>query len=200
MQQSAMLPQSRSPRQLALALTVALGLVFGAWMVGGRSDFSLIGTGGTNGKPIPRAGELAREFQALRITESLEVELVSFSEYAGRPIWLNFWGSWCQPCRLEMPDMINAYGQLKGTGLVLLAVSLDEPIEEAFLYAAEVGANFTVLSDPNRQYTGRNYQINNFPTHIFIDASGIVRAVELAPMSVETALANAKLALSPPST
>lgn len=198
MEQSASIPQHRSPRQLALALAVSLALVLGAWMVGGRQDFSLIGTGGTNGKMIPRVGEQARDFQALRLTESLDLELVSFSAYAGRPVWLNFWGSWCQPCRLEMPDMIEAYGQLKETGLVLLAVSLDEPIDDAFLYAAQAGANFTVLSDPNRQYTGANYQINNFPTHIFIDATGVVRAVELAPMSVETALANAYLALNPP--
>jgi hypothetical protein len=54
-----------------------------------------------------------------------------------------------------------------------------------------------ILSDPTREHIGKNYQINNFPTHIFIDAQGIVRDVQLTPLSVAQALKSADLALHP---
>jgi hypothetical protein len=56
---------------------------------------------------------------------------------------------------------------------------------------------FSVLSDPNREYVSRSYQINNFPTHIFIDATGVVRDVQLKPLTVEQAIASAEAAISP---
>lgn len=191
-------PPPRSFRRIALALTVTLALVFGAWLIGGRQGFDSIGAGGKNAKLLPRVGEVAPDVQAYRVNDSLELELVSLSDYAGQPVWLNFWGSWCQPCRAEMPDLIEANRQLEGTGIVMLAISLDEPIEDAYLYAAQNDANFIILSDPNRQFVGQTYQINNFPTHVFIDAAGVVRSVQLAPLSVEAALAATDLAINPP--
>lgn len=173
-------------------------LVLAAWVVGGRQDFSSIGDGGKNAKLLPRVGDVAPNVQAYRLNSQLELETVSLSDYAGQPVWLNFWGSWCQPCRAEMPELKEAYAQLEGTGIVMLAISLDEPIEDAYLYAAQNGVSFMILSDPARQLVGQTYQINNFPTHIFIDAQGIVQDVQLAPLSVQQALASAQLAINPP--
>jgi cytochrome c biogenesis protein CcmG/thiol:disulfide interchange protein DsbE len=183
--------------RIALALAITLMLVAGAWIVGGRQDFSSIGRGGANAKLLPRAGEVAPDVQAYRLTDSLELELVSLSDYRGQPVWLNFWGSWCQPCRAELPEVKAAYAQLKGRGIVMLAISLDEPIEDAYLYAARNSLEFTVLSDRYREYVSQAYQINNFPTHIFIDAAGIVRDVQLRPLTIEQALASAEAAISP---
>ncbi len=185
-------------RRIALSLAIALVLVLAAWVVGGRQDFSSIGDGGKNAKLLPRVGEVAPNVQAYRLNSQLELETVSLSDYAGQPVWLNFWGSWCQPCRAEMPELKEAYAQLEGTGIVMLAISLDEPIEDAYLYAAQNGVSFMILSDPARQLVGQTYQINNFPTHIFIDAQGIVQDVQLAPLSVQQALASAQLAINPP--
>jgi cytochrome c biogenesis protein CcmG/thiol:disulfide interchange protein DsbE len=183
--------------RIALALAIALVLVAGAWVVGGRQDFSSIGRGGTNAKLLPRVGDVAPDVQAFRLTESLDLELVSLSDFRGQPVWLNFWGSWCQPCRAELPELKEAYAQLEGRGIVMLAISLDEPIEDAYLYAANNDVKFNVLSDPNRDYVSASYQINNFPTHIFIDATGIVRDVQLKPLTVEQAIASAEAAISP---
>ena len=188
---------TRSIGRILMALGITFALVLGAWLIGGRQGFDDLGSGGKNARMLPRVGEVAPELQAYRINDSLELVLVSLSDYAGKPIWINFWGSWCQPCRAEMPDLIEAQKQLEGSGIVMLAISLDEPIEDAYLYAAQNRANFIILSDPNRQYVGENYQINNFPTHIFIDASGIVREVQLAPLSVDAALAAAEKAINP---
>ena len=185
--------------RIVLALAVALTLVAGAWLVGDRQGFSSIGSGGTNAKLLPRVGEVAPDVQAYQLNEQLQPELVSLSDYRGQPVWLNFWGSWCQPCRAEMPDLKEAYQKLQGTGIIMLAISLDEPIEDAFLYAARNQVTFVILSDPTREHVAKSYQINNFPTHIFIDAQGIVRSVQLAPLSVEQALESADTALHPKS-
>jgi peroxiredoxin len=185
--------------RIALALAVTLVLVAGAWVVGGREGFTNIGGGGVNAKFLPRVGEVAPDLQAYRLNAQLQPELVSLSDFKGQPVWLNFWASWCQPCRAEMPELKEAYQQLEGSGIVMLAISLDEPIEDAYLYAAQNQVTFMILSDPTREHVGSSYQINNFPTHIFIDAQGIVRDVQLTPLSVAQALKSADLALHPTS-
>jgi cytochrome c biogenesis protein CcmG, thiol:disulfide interchange protein DsbE len=183
--------------RIVLALAVALTLVAGAWIVGDQQGFSSIGGGGTNARLLPRVGEVAPDLQAYRLNERLQPELVSLSDFRGQPVWLNFWASWCQPCRAEMPDLKAAYQELDGTGIVMLAISLDEPIEDAYLYAAQNQVTFVILSDPTREHVAESYQINNFPTHIFIDAEGIVRSVQLAPLSTQQALASANAAIHP---
>ena len=183
--------------RIAIALTISLVLIVGAWYVGGQQEFSSIGGGGTNAKLLPRVGEVAPDLQAYRLNSALEPELVSLTEFKGQPVWLNFWASWCQPCRAEMPELKEAYQQLDGSGIVMLAISLDEPIEDAYLYAARNQVTFVILSDPTREHVRATYQINNFPTHIFIDAEGIVRDVQLAPLSVQQALTSADLAINP---
>jgi peroxiredoxin len=183
--------------RIALALAVTLVLVAGALMVGGREGFSTIGVGGINAKYLPRVGEEAPDFQAYRLNAQLQPELVSLSQFRGQPVWINFWASWCQPCRAELPEIKEAYQELEGTGIVMLAVSLDEPIQDAYLYAANNHVSFLILSDPSREHVGKHYQINNFPTHIFIDAQGIVRDVQLKPLSVQQALTSAEAAIHP---
>jgi peroxiredoxin len=185
--------------RIVLALAVAFSLIAGAWVIGDHQGFSSIGGGGTNAKLLPRIGEVAPDVEAYRLNAQLEPELVSLSEFQGQPVWLNFWASWCQPCRAEMPDLKEAYQQLEGTGIVMLAISLDEPISDAYLYAAQNQVTFMILSDPTREHVGKSYQINNFPTHIFIDAQGIVRSVQLAPLSTQQALDSAYAAINPPS-
>lgn len=170
----------RAPRRwasVALALAVTAALVVGAWYVGGRQGFDQIGRGGRNATLLPKVGQSAPNFVAVVAADGQPVQL---ADYRGRPVWLNFWGSWCPPCRAEFPEMQAAYAEfLEPNGVALLAVSLDEPVEAAASYAARNGGTFTILSDPNRIGTSA-YPIANFPTHVLIDRDGIVRDVILA--------------------
>lgn len=179
--------------RIALSLALALGIVAAAWFIGGQQGFGSIGKGGAYQQLLPEVGEPAPAFSAL----DLRGNVVSSTDFAGVPIWINFWGSWCWPCRAELPDIEAAYEQLRPQGMVMLAVSLDESTLDAALYAAQNDLQFIVLSDPDRSLTGPAYGISNFPTHVFVDASGIVRSVVLAPLSTEQALANADLAINP---
>jgi peroxiredoxin len=91
-----------------------------------------------------------------------------------------------------MPEIQAAYEQLEPHGLVSLAVSLDEPAEDAAGLAALNGATFLIASDPNRTDTGTAYAIAYFPTHILIDRDGIVRDVVIAALDQEQIIAQAQ--------
>jgi peroxiredoxin len=180
------LRQRVTSRRTLLGLGLAGAIVGGAWAVGGSAGFDVIGKGGANQDLLPKVGDPAPDFMAV----SLKGEAIALSDYLGKPVWLNFWGSWCPPCRAEMPDIQAAYEQLAPKGINLLAVSLGEPPEDAARFAAMNKTTFTILVDPNRKLTTPSYPIYNFPTHIFIDSAGVVRKLVLSIMSEKDAVAN----------
>jgi len=186
--QSAASGAQLSPRErwlrIGLAIAVALAIIGAAWVVGGREGFGDIGKGGMNTKLLPKVGQVAPDFT----TYDVDGNVVSLSDYRGQAVWLNFWGSWCPPCRSEMPDVQTAYQQLASKGIVLLAISLDESAQNAAAFAQKNNVTFKILSDPNRENTGGSYPILNFPTHIFIDSSGVVQRVVLSDLSTDEAL------------
>ena len=194
-------------RRIALVTLIAFAIVSAAWLVGERQGFESIGQGGVNANLVPAVGEPAPEL----LTFTADGSLVRLSDLRGQPVWLNFWGSWCPPCRAEMPELQAAYETLRPRGLVMLGVSMGEEPAVAVDYANRVGATFPILADPeylsslfsedeypNIRALVETYQINNFPTHIFIDRDGIVRAVVLQPMEYATAIHYGELILGEP--
>ena len=176
-------PANRT-RQAVLGLLVAALIVGAAWFAGGRAGWDRIGTGGGYQSVLPKVGQPAPDF----VTEDVFGNPVRLSDFAGRPVWLMFWGSWCPPCRAEFPDIQAAFAESEPKGVALLGVSLRESALEAAAYAGRNGATFTVLSDPDEADTGAAYPIFNFPTHIFIDEDGIIRSIVLEDMDTEQAL------------
>jgi peroxiredoxin len=171
-------------RQLVLSLGTAAGIVGGAWLIGDRSGFDTIGKGGVNSSLLPKIGDPAPDF----VVPDPEGNPVTLSQFHGQPVWLNFWGAWCPPCRAEMPDVQAAYEELAPKGLVLLAVSLGDKPGAAEEFAAKNNVTFRILLDPDRSQTSAAYPIYNFPTHVFIDAEGVVRRIELREMSKDQAV------------
>jgi cytochrome c biogenesis protein CcmG/thiol:disulfide interchange protein DsbE len=186
--------------RLALVAAVALSIIGGAWLLAGRAGLGEVGTGGVNAGLLPKVGEPAPEL----VTYDVDGNLVRLSDLRGQPVWLNFWGSWCAPCRAEMPDLQAAYQELSPKGVVMLAVSIRETPQQAREYAHLNGATFPILADPaffpREQFpdiaaTADRWEIRNFPTHLFIDAEGIVRAVVITPMDRATAVEYGELIL-----
>ena len=180
----------RAPSSI-IGLAVAALIVAAALAIGARSGWDSIGSGGINQSLLPKVGEVAPDFE----TEDLFGNPVRLSQFRGQPVWLMFWGSWCPPCRAEFPDIQAAYAQLEPKGLRMLGVSLREAPVDAAAYAAANGATFLVLSDPDERDTRSAYPIFNFPTHIFIDRDGVIRAIVLEDMDTEQAVAEATLLL-----
>lgn len=206
-------PQSRpgpSKSHIAIALVIIVAIVGATWWMGERNGWADIGTGGSNARLLPKVGEEAPEFFTLR--EDYQPMLLS--QFRGQPVWLNFWGSWCAPCRAEMPEFISAYNQLTAEGVVVLAVSVGESPEQSTRYRDLVGGDFPVYIDPtfinafigadeNPEIAARfesmrnDWQILNYPTHVFIDADGIVQSIVLAQMTEDEMLSTARSLLEP---
>lgn len=176
----------------APALGVALAIVLAAWFVGGRAGFDQIGRGGVNQRHLPKVGEVAPDFMAL----DERGNPVWLSDFRGQPVWVNFWGSWCPPCRAEMPDLEQAYQKLAPRGVALMAVSIDESLEVAAEYARKNGASYPVVNVPQRALIAPAYDLWNVPTHLFIDADGVVRAVVPGQLDAEMAVEHGESLLS----
>ncbi|HUG60999.1 MAG TPA: redoxin domain-containing protein [Methylomirabilota bacterium] len=172
---------------------MAAAIVFAAWWMGGRAGFDEIGSGGVNRKFLPRVGEVAPDMMALDVYQ----QPVLLSQFRGQPVWLTFWGSWCPPCRSEMPEIQQAYVSLAPQGVVLMAVSIDESMQESQEFAAVAGATFPILNVPERWLIAeRGYDLYNVPTHIFIDAGGVVRTIIAGPVDEDSAMAAAETILA----
>jgi peroxiredoxin len=126
----------------------------------------------------PRAGALAPDFEL----ENSNGELIRLSEVKGRPILINFWATWCAPCRLEMPAMQDRFESYRIEGLEVLAVNFDETSEEVREFADELGLTFNLLLDPGGRIQ-RAYQIRGYPTSYFVDSSGIIRVLHIGVMT-----------------
>jgi len=188
-------------------LVIVVAIVGTAWLVGRQQGFGEIGKGGINSDLLPKVGEQAPDL----VTFDTQGNLVRLSDFRGQPVWLNFWGSWCPPCRAEFPDIEAAYKDLNPRGLVMLGVAVGEDPLVAQDYADRVGGTFPVLADPaylaaiipedeypQARELVTSYTINNYPTHIFIDRDGTVRSVVLAPMTYEDAIGYGEQILSSP--
>lgn len=107
---------------------------------------------------------------------------VALSDFAGQPVAVNFWATWCAPCRLEMPELQNAYEVYQDQDLVILAVNAQEQEQHVRDFFDELGFTFTPLLDSDGQ-VGKAYGALGLPSTYFIDGSGEVTAVHRGILS-----------------
>ena len=119
--------------------------------------------------------------------KTLAGETASLSDYTGRPVFLNFWASWCKPCRGEMKDIIAAYDAHKDQHLQVLAINLtdQEHMSDARRFVDELHMPFPVLLDQKGKVR-KSYALIGVPTSVFVDAQGVVRLVNPGPITSET--------------
>jgi len=122
----------------------------------------------------PEIGKLAPDFTLT----GLDGQEVTLSEFRGKPVLLNFWATWCGPCRLEMPFLQDIYEKWTGEGLVLLAVNLQEDPAKVKEFIDNAGYTFPVLLSPGNEVP-LAYNIRGIPATFFIDADGIIRDIKI---------------------
>lgn len=98
---------------------------------------------------------------------------VRLSDLRGQPVLINFWATWCGPCRVEMPELVKAYEAHREHGLVILAVNVRESAQQVQPFVDEFGMGFPVALDLNGEIS-RQYQIRNLPSSIFISRDGLI--------------------------
>lgn len=101
---------------------------------------------------------------------------IKLSELRGEVVMLNFWASWCGPCRQEMPHLEKIHKKYKRLGFTLLGVNVEENSTDAKNYLKDVKVTFPVLFD-NTQKTSKLYDVSAMPTTILIDRNGNKRFI-----------------------
>jgi peroxiredoxin len=94
----------------------------------------------------------------------------------GRVVMVNFWATWCAPCRQEMPQLNRLYEKYRSSGFVLLGVNVDEDSSKAADVAAKLGITFPVLLDADKSVS-KLYDLSTMPSTVLIDRDGRVRYV-----------------------
>ncbi len=98
------------------------------------------------------------------------------SEFRGDVVMINFWATWCGPCRQEMPLLDELYQRYERVGFSLLGVNIDDDSRKAMNMISELGVNFPVLFD-NTKEVSKLYQVDAMPVTVIVDRDGNVRHV-----------------------
>ena len=115
----------------------------------------------------PNVGDPAPDFTL----KNLKGEQVSLSDFKGQPVLINFWATWCPPCRYEMPFIESAWQQYKDEGFVVLAVDVEEPISVVQRFVDNFGLTFPILLDYKGEVSDL-YRLRAFPTSYFVGRDG----------------------------
>ena len=103
-------------------------------------------------------------------------ENLRLSEYRGDVVMVNFWATWCGPCRQEMPLLDELYNRYQRVGFNLLGVNIDDDSRRAMAMVEELGVNFPVLFDARKEVS-ELYEVEAMPVTVIIDRQGTVRYV-----------------------
>jgi len=144
----------------------------GLLTIGIASTFAFIWIG--CGRPeIAEVGRPAPEFQL----SDMKGNRVSLAQFRGKVVVLDFWATWCGPCRVSMPGLEKIQQQY-GDRLALLAINLQESPDEVRDYLQSQGLRSTVLLDRDGR-VGRVYRSNAIPMQVLIDKEGVVRHISI---------------------
>jgi peroxiredoxin len=130
-------------------------------------------------EPAAISGHPAPDFEL----KTLEGETVRLSDFKGKPVLINFWATWCGPCRAEFPDFQKASVDNAGN-LVIIGInntSTDQK-DQIPAFLAEFGVTFPIVLDETGE-TAKAYRILGLPTSIFIDRKGVVNEVFTGPIN-----------------
>jgi peroxiredoxin len=161
------------------ALFIGALLMGGAWIVFTRVDNPIVGS---SAPPNPQVGFSAPNFTL----DSLTGDSITLADLRGQVVVLNFWASWCPPCRAEMPALNAVYQQFRDQGLVVLGVNTTYQDDETGARAAvnDWALTFPLVLDRDGGASCKQYRVEAMPTTFFIGRDGVIRDVVFGgPMS-----------------
>jgi thiol-disulfide isomerase/thioredoxin len=169
---------------IVVAMIVSLMLVFG---------FNL-----ARHSPSPESaaaarmkGKAARDFTL----QSLEGKTVRLSDFRGKAVLLNFWATWCEPCKIEMPWLVDLQKKYGSQGLQIVGIAMDDTDEKTISsFAHKMGVNYPIVLGTEKVadlYGG----IDGMPTLFFVDRSGKIVDHELGLRGIDVIEGNIKKSL-----
>jgi len=120
----------------------------------------------------PQIGQAAPLFQGT----ALDGKKIELSDFKGKVVLIDFWASWCGPCRQEMPFLIELYRRYGKSPFEIVAVNIDDKLENAKRFMGQLPEeiSFTIVQDPKQQIPPK-YEIKGMPSSILLDKEGIIR-------------------------
>ncbi len=152
----------------ACVLVGMVGVV-GVRLLGTR-DGDVASAAAVESGQFARSGEPTPLFSA----KNLHGEMVNLADYRGKLVVLNFWATWCGPCRSEMPAIEAASERYRGQPVVFVGVNVQESAELAAKFVEEFKLTFSILLDPSGTVSGV-FRVRSLPSTFFIDQAGILR-------------------------
>lgn len=183
------------PMKKTLPILIALGLliVFGLILLDKHDANSGKGENpGVNPKKLDR---LFREMAIIKVpheTKPVEINLkdmngnlVSISGFRGKIVFVNFWTTWCPPCRLEMPSMEKLHKRLKDKDFVMVAIDLQESASRVKKFFKDFKLTFLALLDREGE-VGTRLRVRNIPTTYILDKEGKIIGKAVGPREWDT--------------
>ena len=99
-------------------------------------------------------------------------------QFKGKVVYIDFWASWCAPCARSFPFMNDLDWEFRDRGLIVLAINLDEKLEDAWAFLAKHPASFALAIDPSGQCP-RDFGVRGMPSSYLVDRQGMIRHVHL---------------------
>lgn len=166
------------------AIIVLIGLAL--WGFGtvqsNKSDSNMISSQGANvGLEV---GNLAPDFEL----KTVEGNSIKLSSLKGKKVILNFWATWCPPCRQEMPDMEKFYTKNKDSGIEILAINLlqtEKSRADVPTFIQDFGITFPVVVDEQGS-VGKLYKVSPIPASFIIDSEGVIQKKIVGPMTYDS--------------
>jgi thiol-disulfide isomerase/thioredoxin len=103
---------------------------------------------------------------------------INMGQFKGKVVYVDFWASWCTPCARSFPFMNDLDREFHDRGLIVLAINLDEKLEDAQAFLAKHPASFALAADPSGQCP-RDFGVRGMPSSYLVDRQGMIRHVHL---------------------
>lgn len=159
-----------------------LGLLVLGAILGGLVGFNRLGGSDSELGPLdgrsPEVGGPAPQF----VLADPQGNARRLSDFQGQVVWVNFWATWCGPCRRELPAMQRLSDEFGDQGLVILAVNFEESADKALDFWDELGIDLPILLDSDGEVAGQ-YRVRGFPGHFFIDRDGTIMSLEIGDLT-----------------
>ncbi len=178
--------QPRRARREHITRWVSIGvaLVVAGLIVGGLLASRVSAPGKSAGATLPDfyglAGQHLTNFTLTDVTN----KRVSFEDFRGQPVLLNFWYVACAPCREEMPDLETFSHQPEGQHVVILGINIQDDPLTASEFLQQLGITYSVVLDPHQRVFDY-YRLTSTPSSLLIDSQGIIRGSVSGPLSLQ---------------
>jgi cytochrome c biogenesis protein CcmG, thiol:disulfide interchange protein DsbE len=148
-----------------------IALIVGAVVVVGFIALLFAPSGKAGSPGVLSVGQTAPNFTAQVAADG---KVISLAQYKGHPVVINFWGTFCAPCRSETPLLQRTYAAHSSAGLVILGIDQGEPADSVVQYGKDYGLTYPLIADGVLK-VNKAYGVTALPVTYFVDAKGIIR-------------------------